>query len=73
MKCNKCGGKFVPAPHGLDTRRTPDLIPLMLACEDCGRPLRILHKTGVPTREITKADRNRALRAARRKTMAWRS
>lgn len=62
MTCNKCGGRFGTVPSDF-----PGF--LLLACVDCGRPVKLIPEKGprVKLESVEgKAAVNRALRAARR-------
>ena len=52
MRCNGCGANsWYATPSGVDVSRSPALSGLVLCCQECGRCIRLLHRTtrrGVP-------------------------
>lgn len=67
MLCNRCqGSRWKRVPSGLEVYETPALSGLMLVCQDCDRPVCLLHRA---KHEMTKAHRNRVARAERRLAM----
>ncbi len=60
MNCNRCHGVM-----RLDCPEDGALIPVMV-CDPCGR---MVPRTGVKHRPVTRAAENRAMRAARRRRL----